>query len=146
MTAINTAYTNSSATTTSTSTKTSASDKSLLGSEDFLKLLTIQLSNQDPFEPMSDTEFISQMANFSSLEQMSTLSTNFTNFSARQHQLSSQAYLGRQVTLNSSGSEVSGIVTEVSTGSDGGIYLTIDGTQYDSTTVTKVSLPASSTE
>ena len=38
--------------------------------EDFLQLLTSQISNQDPLEPMKDTEFISQMANIASLEQM----------------------------------------------------------------------------
>ncbi len=36
--------------------------------DDFLQLLTSQISNQDPLEPMKDTEFISQMANIASLE------------------------------------------------------------------------------
>ena len=41
-----------------------------LGKEEFLKILMTQLQNQDPTQPMDDTQFISQMAQFSSLEQM----------------------------------------------------------------------------
>ena len=42
----------------------------LLGQDAFLKLLVTQLQNQNPLEPMSDTDFIAQMAQFSALEQM----------------------------------------------------------------------------
>lgn len=45
-----------------------------LGKEEFLKILMTQLQNQDPLSPMDDKEFISQMATFSSLEQMMNIS------------------------------------------------------------------------
>lgn len=45
-----------------------------LGKDQFLEILVTQLRNQDPMKPMEDTAFISQMAQFSSLEQMMNMS------------------------------------------------------------------------
>lgn len=50
------------------------SKKSVLGQDDFLKILITQLRNQDPMQPMQDRDFIAQMATFSSLEQMTNMS------------------------------------------------------------------------
>jgi len=49
-----------------------------LGKNEFLKLLVTQLSHQDPLRPMEDKEFIAQMAQFSTLEQMMEIKNNIS--------------------------------------------------------------------
>ena len=58
--------------------------KNELGKEDFLKLLVAQLTHQDPTNPMQDTEFVSQLATYSSLEQQMTMNKNLESMIAQQ--------------------------------------------------------------
>jgi flagellar basal-body rod modification protein FlgD len=58
--------------------------KDTLGKEDFLRLLTTQLSNQDPLNPMDNTAFVSQMAEFSGLEQMMNMSASVEQLAVAQ--------------------------------------------------------------
>lgn len=55
--------------------------KNDLDKDAFLRLLTTQLANQDPLNPMEDREFIAQLAQFSSLEQMQNLNKTVTESS-----------------------------------------------------------------
>ncbi|HEY0872533.1 MAG TPA: flagellar hook capping FlgD N-terminal domain-containing protein [Vicinamibacterales bacterium] len=57
--------------TTGNDTTTQKTDK--LGRDAFLQLLTTQLAHQDPLEPQADGEFIAQLAQFSSLEQLTEM-------------------------------------------------------------------------
>lgn len=54
--------------------------QSQLDKDLFLRILTTQLRNQDPTQPMDDREMIAQLAQFSSLEQISNLNQAFTQF------------------------------------------------------------------
>lgn len=55
---------------------TISANNSALGKDAFLQILVAQLQNQDPLSPMEDKDFIAQMAQFSSLEQMQDLNKN----------------------------------------------------------------------
>ena len=80
--------------------KTSTTGNSTLGKDAFLKILMTQLQNQDPTKPMDDSQFIAQMAQFSSLEQMTNLTTAFKEFAAVQEQsqmIEFSSFVGKNV-------------------------------------------------
>jgi flagellar basal-body rod modification protein FlgD len=61
------------------SAATGSSSSQLVSEQAFLQLLITQLQNQDPLSPADPTQFVSQLASFSSLEQMTQLNTNMTS-------------------------------------------------------------------
>lgn len=85
------------ASTTSNSTTTASST---LGKDAFLKLLVTQLSNQDPLNPMDDKDMTAQLAQFSSLEQLTNINTGIEtlNTTMTQNQLTNAvSYIGKSV-------------------------------------------------
>ena len=62
-----------------TTGKTSARGNNELGQEDFLALMVAQLENQDPTKPMDNSEFLSQMAQFSMVNGIEGLNSSFSN-------------------------------------------------------------------
>jgi flagellar basal-body rod modification protein FlgD len=88
---------NTTATTGATGSLAKATD-SVLGKDDFLKLLVGQLKNQDPLNPTSDTDFIGQMAQFSQLEQTTNMASANEELIAQQRGARAVALIGRTVT------------------------------------------------
>jgi len=84
----------------SATVNTAKSKTSALGQSDFLKLLAKQFQTQDPMKPMDDTAFIAQMAQFTSLEQSSSLLSQITAMNGKQDIATANSYLGRMVTVN----------------------------------------------
>ena len=106
-----------------------------IGKDQFLQLLVTQMRNQNPLEPASDTEWISQLANFSSLEAMQNMSSTMTGTQA-------MSMVGKYVDIVSktdSGNTVneSGYVDFVNV-KDGNVQVSVGGKLYDAADVTNV--------
>ena len=125
----------------SSPTDASGTSNTAMQMDDFLQLLTSQISNQDPLEPMKDTEFISQMANIASLEQMQQFTEGFEIFASSQKDMVAQAYLGKMVNISEDGLEVSGLVDSVEKDSDGEVFVTVADKNYLPANITRVSNP-----
>lgn len=102
-----------------------------LGKDDFLKLLIAQLSNQDPTSPIENTEFIAQMAQFSSLEQMTNMSAEFTKLAGVFRVSEASSMLGKTITLNVGDTTATGVVQAATREENprvmvGGRYYTMD--------------------
>ncbi len=128
-------------TSTVPSTSNQGSSGASLQMDDFLQLLTSQITNQDPLEPMKDTEFISQMANIASLEQMEQFSKGFSKFADSHHAMLAQGYLGREVTIIQDDMEISGLVESINSSEDGTSEVVVNGQAYSPSSITKVRLP-----
>lgn len=66
-----------------TSTRPASDRAQALGSDAFLQLLVLKLRNQDPTNPQTDTDFIAQLATFSSLEQLTSIKRAIDDLSAK---------------------------------------------------------------
>lgn len=105
----------------------------------FITLLMAEMSNQNPLEPMSNTEFVSQMAQFTSLQAMQDLSYN-SNASYAAN------LVGKTVTIRTSQNEElvteTGIVTGVKL-KDNDFQVTVNGNTYPMSTIKEIKTVAS---
>lgn len=110
--------------------------KNELEMNDFLKILTTQLSNQDPAAPMEDKEFVSQMAQISSLKQMSGMAADIAKLTAIFGGSEATSALGKQVEITEGERTVQGAVKAVTRGGDPTVL--VNGEYYNWKLVNKV--------
>jgi flagellar basal-body rod modification protein FlgD len=122
--------------TSSTDTATAAASAATqtLGQDAFLKLLMAQLQNQDPLQPTDGTQFVTQLAQFSQVEQAVAQSTTLGNIQTQlQGMTNSNAsdLVGKTVTVSSSGMQWGGSFAATSSVTLGGAAQTVTATIQD---------------
>jgi flagellar basal-body rod modification protein FlgD len=94
-----------------TGAQSGAQSSGALGKDEFLRLLTAQMTNQDPLEPMDNTEFVAQLAQFSSLEQMMNIGSSVEQLALAQAVANGSnmvSFIGKEVTYMGDGFQVDG--------------------------------------
>ncbi|MBI1831968.1 MAG: flagellar hook capping protein [Planctomycetes bacterium] len=85
-----------------------------LGQADFMKLLMAQMQHQNPLDPQSGTEYMSQLAQFSTLQGINQLNQNFNNMVMLQSLNQSVSLIGKTVTyLDTNGKSATGTVGSI---------------------------------
>jgi flagellar basal-body rod modification protein FlgD len=87
-----------------------------MGKDEFLKLLIAQMQNQDPLNPMDGMQFASQLAQFSSVEQLTQLNSAFADQAAAQSAMLSS--VNGSVAVSTFGREVVAVGDQISVGGD----------------------------
>jgi len=105
-----------------------------MGQTEFLNLLVTQMRNQDPLKPVSDTEFIAQMAQFTSLEQTKEMSTDVQKLRQSYALTQGTGLLGKEVKVATGENEnqvfTKGIVTDLEVNKDGDVSLIVNNQAY----------------
>jgi flagellar basal-body rod modification protein FlgD len=111
-----------------------------LGQDDFLKLLVTQLQHQDPLDPVKDTDFIAQLAQFSTLQGVQTLNASFDQVLKAQELSGGTDLMGKTVSYAADASaalqtgKVSGVQVQ-----DGKVMLQVGGSTVPLDSVRSVS-------
>ena len=94
--------------------------QSALGKDEFLTLLVEQLKNQDPMNPMENTQFLAQLAQFSSLEQMFTMNEHLEKMAETSNLTDASTLIGKNIYYidPDSGKITPGLVSSVSIDKD----------------------------
>jgi flagellar basal-body rod modification protein FlgD len=114
-----------------------------LGKDDFLRILITQLQHQDPSKPLEDKEFIAQMAQFTSVEQLTNMNTELK--ALRQMMGISPAFIGKEISwsvIDSVGAKATktGIVDALTF--KGGVqYASVKGEEVSLDQIVKVTNP-----
>lgn len=104
-------------------------NKQQMGKDEFLTLLIAQLSHQDPTNPMDNTEFVAQMAQFSSLEQMHNMSNGFEKIASVMHNNDAISTIGKTVEIEMGTDKITGVVEKVVRGENPQVF--VNGNFYN---------------
>ena len=109
-----------------TATALSTAPKTNLGKDEFLELLTTQLKNQNPLEPLDNAAFIAQLATFSQLEQIINLNKSFSDFMSTSQKSAALSILGKDVSgTTAKGEAVTGKAVALEYDKQGKITVTL---------------------
>lgn len=92
-------------------TSASTAAAAQVGIQDFLRILVAQLNNQDPLKPMDNQEFVTQLAQFTSLQQTQEMNDKLSSLLSLQAATQSIGLLGRTVDVDVSGNPQTGKVS-----------------------------------
>ena len=97
---------------------------------DFMKLLITQLQNQNPLEPLDNNEMASQLAQFSQLQELESINSNFAKVLTTAERNYANSLIGKEISYKlenqtGSGDVTNGIVEEVYNNIDGKIILVV---------------------
>ena len=119
--------------------------QSLENPNTFLNLLVAQLKYQDPLNPTSGTQFLSQTAQLTEVETMNQLQSEVSQENTTSQQVASTSMIGQTVSATlSDGTTVSGVVQGVSLDTSGGPTLNVNGTSVPLSDVQSVGTAAAS--
>lgn len=96
-------------------TSAAATAQSAFGLEfqSLLKIILTQLTYQDPLKPMDNTEFVSQLAQFSQLQQTQSLNDQMTSLLSAQSAMQATALLGKTVDVTTASGTLTGVVQSI---------------------------------
>lgn len=118
MSTVSTSTAATSATSTTGTTITPASDG--LGENDFLSLMMDQLKNQNPLSPDDPTQYLSELASFSSLEAENNIASSASSTASEQASATAVSLIGHTVSyIDTSGADQTGMVSSVQFSSSG---------------------------
>lgn len=117
MTTVSGTNSSTAASSSTTSSSSSTGTDNTLNYNDFLQLLVAQLQNQDPTNPSDSTEFVSQLASFSAVEQQVNTNSKLDALLTQTELSQAASMIG--LTATSSDSSVSGVISSIQVTSSG---------------------------
>jgi flagellar basal-body rod modification protein FlgD len=125
-----------------TASSTASSPSQTLSQQDFLKLLVAQMTSQDPLNPTSSQDLLTQTVQLSTLQSNTTLQSTMSQLEGSQSLLQAGSLLGRQVSLQVDASHTAGGIVSGVDMSSGTPKIVVNGTSYDLSQVLSISTPS----